>query len=113
MTDHELYKNQLDNCPLAHVLNLTGGKWRLPIIWALSKNETLRYNALKHKIDGITNMMLTQSLKKLERHKLITRKQYLEIPPRVEYVLSDEGRVSIPALKALAVWGLAMRIRHG
>ena len=113
MTDHELYKNQFDDCPLTHALNLIGGKWRLPIIWALSKNETLRYNALKRNIDGITNMMLTQSLKELEMHKIITRKQYMEIPPRVEYALSDEGKALIPALKALADWGSAMSISHG
>lgn len=108
MTDHELYKNKLDNCPLTHALNLIGGKWRLPIIWTLSINKTLRYNALKRNIEGITNMMLTQSLKELELHGIITRTQYMEIPPRVEYALSEQGEALIPALKALADWGKSM-----
>ena len=63
MNNQALYKSNFDNCPLTHSLNLIGGKWRLPIIWALNKNGTMRYNELKRNIDGITNMMLTHSLK--------------------------------------------------
>ena len=109
MNDKELYKNSLDNCPLTFALNLIGGKWRLPIIWALSKNGTLRYNELKRNIDGITNMMLTQSLKELELYHIISRKQFMEVPPRVEYSLTDNGENLIPALKALANWGKIMK----
>ena len=71
-------------CPLTHALDLIGGKWRLPIIWALSQNETLRYNELKRKIDGITNMMLSQCLKDMEAYGLVKRQQFMEIPPRVD-----------------------------
>lgn len=109
MKDKTLYKNRLDNCPLTFALNLIGGKWRLPIIWALSKNGTMRYNELKRSIDGITNMMLTQSLKELESYGIINRKQYVEIPPRVEYSLTEHGEDLIPALKALAHWGNKMK----
>ena len=83
MNDQSLYKSNFDNCPLTFALNYIGGKWRLPIIWALSKNGTMRYNELKRSIDGITNMMLTQSLKELELNGIINRQQYMEIPPRV------------------------------
>lgn len=109
MSDKALYKNRLDSCPLTFALNLIGGKWRLPIIWALSKNGTMRYNELKRSIDGITNMMLTQSLKELELHGIINRKQFMEIPPRVEYSLTDNGKNLIPVLKALADWGNQMK----
>ncbi|TYP47665.1 winged helix-turn-helix transcriptional regulator [Thermosediminibacter litoriperuensis] len=109
MNDHSLYKNSFDNCPLTFALNLIGGKWRLPIIWALSKNGTMRYNELKRSIHGITNMMLTQSLRELELYGIINRKQYMEIPPRVEYSLTDNGKNLIPALKALAHWGKQMK----
>jgi DNA-binding HxlR family transcriptional regulator len=102
MKDHALYKSKFDNCPLTFALNLIGGKWRLPIIWALSKNGIMRYNELKMNIDGITNMMLTQSLKELELNGIVIRKQYMEIPPRVEYSLTNNGENLIPALKALA-----------
>jgi DNA-binding HxlR family transcriptional regulator len=109
MSDPTLYKSNLDNCPLTFALTLIGGKWRLPIIWALSKNGTMRYNELKKSISGITNMMLTQSLKELESYGIACRKQYMEIPPRVEYSLTDNGENLIPALKALANWGKQMK----
>ena len=109
MNDQSLYKNNFDNCPLTFALNFIGGKWRLPIIWALSKNGTMRYNELKRSINGITNMMLTQSLKELELNGIINREQFVEIPPRVEYSLTDNGKELIPALKALANWGKKMK----
>ncbi|HOS69056.1 MAG TPA: helix-turn-helix domain-containing protein [Bacillota bacterium] len=109
MNDQALYKSNFDNCPLTYALNFIGGKWRLPIIWALSKNGTMRYNELKRSIEGITNMMLTQSLKELELNGIINRKQYIEIPPRVEYSLTENGEELIPALKALASWGKKMK----
>ncbi len=109
MSDKSLYKGRLDNCPLTYALNLIGGKWRLPIIWALSRNKTMRYNELKRSIDGITNMMLTQSLKELEAYGIVNREQFAEIPPRVEYSLTQNGKNLIPALKALADWGKEMQ----
>lgn len=109
MSEQELYKSRFDKCPLTYALNLIGGKWRLPIIWALSKNGTMRYNELKRSIDGITNMMLTQALKELEQYSIIKRVQYMEVPPRVEYSLTMKGEELIPALKALAHWGNDMR----
>lgn len=102
------YKSKLDHCPLTYALRLIGGKWRLPIIWAIYKNGTIRYNELKRSIDGITNMMLTQSLKEMESSGIIDRKQFNEVPPRVEYSLTDHGENLIPALKALANWGNEM-----
>lgn len=109
MNNQSLYRSNFDNCPLTHALNLIGGKWRLPIIWALSNNGTMRYNELKRSVSGITNMMLTQSLKELEADGIISRKQYNEIPPRVEYSLTKSGTELIPALKALAIWGSSMK----
>lgn len=109
MNNNAPYKNNYDNCPLTFALNLIGGKWRLPIIWAIHKNSTMRYNQLKKEIQGITNMMLTQSLKELESYGIVYRKQFMEIPPRVEYSLTDIGENLIPALKALADWGNKMK----
>ena len=109
MSDQALYRSKLDECPLTHALNLIGGKWRLPIIWALYKNGTMRYNELKRSIDGITSMVLTQSLKELELCGIINRVQFMEVPPRVEYSLTGDGEALIPALKALADWGKKMK----
>jgi DNA-binding HxlR family transcriptional regulator len=109
MNDNAPYKNNYDSCPLTFALTLIGGKWRLPVIWSIHKNKTMRYNELKRDIQGITSMMLTQSLKELEAYGIVERKQYAEIPPRVEYSLTDNGENLIPALKALADWGDKMR----
>ncbi len=109
MRDWELYKSKYDSCPLTFALNLIGGKWRLPVIWALHKNGVMRYTELKKHIDGITNMVLTQSLKELELNGIISRKQFPEVPPRVEYSLTEDGEALIPSLKALADWGDRMR----
>ncbi len=69
----------------------------------------MRYNELKRSIEGITNMVLTQSLKDLELKGIINRKQFMEIPPRVEYSLTDNGEDLISALKTLANWGNRMK----
>lgn len=66
MREKGLYNNRLDDCPLTYALNLIGGKWKLPIIWALSQNGKMRYGELKRSIGDITNMMLTQCLRDLE-----------------------------------------------
>lgn len=83
MSNKALYKNRLNNCPLTFALNVISGKWRLPIIWLLFKNGTMRYNELRRCIDGITNMMLTQSLKELEAYDIINEsslwKYHLEL----------------------------------
>jgi len=109
MKDQGTYRSNFDNCPLTFALSLIGGKWRLPIIWALFKNGTMRYNELKRNILGITNMMLTQSLQELESYQIVSRHQFLQVPPRVEYSLTDKGNNLIPALKSLADWGENIR----
>ncbi|ANX12600.1 transcriptional regulator [Fictibacillus arsenicus] len=98
-----------EDCPLTFALTLIGSKWRLPIIWALYQGKTLRYNELKRRVDGITNMVLSQSLKEMENQGLVVRKQYMEIPPRVEYSLTKAGEDLIPSLESLAKWGKAMQ----
>ncbi len=92
-------------CPLIYALEIIGQKWKLPIMWYLFDNEFTRYNELKRKVKGITNMMLTKSLKELEEHNLIVRIQYETIPPKVEYALTERGKALLPALKELSIWG--------
>ncbi|OOM78376.1 putative HTH-type transcriptional regulator YybR [Clostridium puniceum] len=92
-------------CPVIYALDIVGQKWRLPIMWCLLELEPIRYNELKRKIKGITNMMLTKSLKELEEQNLIVRTQYETIPPKVEYSLTERGRALLPALNELKKWG--------
>lgn len=92
-------------CPIRYSLNIVGGKWKLAIICALADQSPTRYGEIRRKLDGITNMMLSQSLKDLEADGMLHRKQYNEIPPRVEYALSEKGRSLMPVLHLLADWG--------
>lgn len=88
-------------CPIIYALDIVGQKWKLPIMWYLFQNEYTRYNELKRKVNGITNIMLTKSLKELEENKLVIRKQYDTVPPRVEYSLTERGRSLLPTLNEL------------
>ena len=92
-------------CPIIYALDIIGQKWKLPIMWYLFENDFTRYNELKRKVKGITNMMLTKSLKDLEEHNLIVRTQYETIPPKVEYSLTERGKELLPALNELSKWG--------
>jgi len=92
-------------CPLIYALEIIGQKWKLPIMWYLFENDFTRYNELKRKVKGITNMMLTKSLKELEEHNLIVRIQYETIPPKVEYALTERGKALLPTLNELSIWG--------
>ena len=92
-------------CPVIYTLSLIGQKWKIPILWHLADEGTLRYNEIKRGVMGITNIMLTQSLRELEQHGLVKRVQYNEIPPRVEYSLSERGETLIPLLRDIHEWG--------
>jgi len=99
----------MEGCPLGSALDKIGGKWKLRILCALLQDGTTRYNALKRKIDGITNTMLASSLKELEQDGLLLRRQYAEVPVRVEYTASEAGRQLVPILEQLARWELTLR----
>lgn len=94
-----------EECPVTHALEVIGGKWRIPIIWRLSAEKSLRYNQLKRSIPGITNIMLTRSLQALEEHGLVKRVEYNKIPPHVEYSLTDDCHDLLPALVIINEWG--------
>ncbi|MDR1411458.1 MAG: helix-turn-helix transcriptional regulator [Spirochaetaceae bacterium] len=93
-------------CPLENAMRLIGGKWKGPILCALHQDGTTRYNELKRKIRGITNTMLASSLKELEECGLVQRKQYAEMPVRVEYTLTSACDDLMPVLNKLALWGI-------
>ncbi|WP_308776950.1 helix-turn-helix domain-containing protein [uncultured Bilophila sp.] len=92
-------------CPIIHALHLIGGKWKLPVLWHLFDAEPVRYNELKRSVVGITNIMLTQCLRELEASGLVRREDHGEVPPRVEYSLTERGRELLPALRELYKWG--------
>ena len=97
----------LSPCPLTAVLNVIGGKWKIPILCAISSTEATRYNELKRKLPSVTNTMLANSLRELESDGLVLRHQYAEMPVRVEYSLTETGKSLLPILTQLQAWGLS------
>ena len=93
-----------DKCPVKASLNLFGGKWTLMIIFQIN-NTVLRYGELKRAIPGISEKMLIQELNKLVKNKLVSKKSYPEIPPRVEYRLTALGVKALPIIEKLVEFG--------
>jgi DNA-binding HxlR family transcriptional regulator len=104
-TNNENRKTVMQFCPVNYTLDRIGGRWKPLIMWTL-RNGTRRYNELKKGIPSITEKMLIQHLKQLETDGLVTRKVVEVMPPHVIYDLSSTGKELIPALDAMAVWGL-------
>ena len=94
----------MEKCPLHHAMLLIGGKWKVQILCAVCNAGTIRYNALRGKLDGVSNTVLSSARKELERDGLIERQEYLEVPVRVEYRPTERCRTLLPMLEALADW---------
>ena len=97
----------MEKCPLHYAMNVIGGKWKVQIVCALTNAGQLRYNALRGKLDGISNTVLAGALRELERDGLVTRREYLEVPVRVEYSPTDDCRALLPILEQLSDWAEA------
>ena len=95
----------MEGCPVKFALGLVSGKWKLRILWELNQQEIIRFNELQRRLSGISSVMLSNYLEELEQCKLVHREQYPEIPPKVEYSLTELGRSIDPALRALGEWG--------
>ncbi|RDU73577.1 transcriptional regulator [Helicobacter anseris] len=98
-------KCDFKNCGFNYTLSLISGKYKMNILYCLYKEEIIRYNKLHKILSPISFKTLTNTLKELETDKLILRKEYSQIPPKVEYSLSPRGKTLIPILNALCHWG--------
>ena len=98
----------METCPLNRAMALIGGKWKMQILCSLSNNGPTRYNQLKKTLDGVSNTVLANALRELEEDKLVTRREYLEVPVRVEYAITEPCRQLIPILDALGDWSMAL-----
>lgn len=99
-------KNEhITNCPLNYTLSIVGGKWKWAILWLIYRNEIVRYGWLKDNLQPIAHKTLSLQLKEMEEDKLINRKQYNQVPPKVEYSLTEKGKALIPALVLMSKWG--------
>ncbi len=103
------FRGKYYNNPVELSLDIIGGKWKMPILWRL-KEKTWRYGSLKKDLGKITHKMLTEQLKELEKDGLINRKVYPEVPPKVEYSLTEKGCTVIPIINSLRDWGESYRI---
>lgn len=93
-----------DQCPIEIGLNILGGKWKLKILWQISKGA-VRFNELQRRLGKITTKTLTQQLRELEDQEIIQRTVYPDNPPKVEYALTELGKSIYPVLKSLCDWG--------
>ena len=98
-------------CAVDFAFQRIGGKHKGRIIWHL-KDGFLRYGELKRTITGITPKMLTQTLRELEEDELISRKVYLEVPPKVEYMLTENGKELLPFIDLLQIWGKSQMLKY-
>ena len=93
-------------CSVEATLSVIGGRWKPVIIFYLLHHDCMRFGALRKEIEGITESTLTNRLRELERDKIISRKVYPEVPPRVEYSLTTYGRSLEPILMSMRDWGV-------
>ena len=92
-------------CTIELTLNVIGGKWKSIILFHLGNEGTKRFGELKQKMPNITQKMLTQQLRELEHDGLVYRRVYAEVPPKVEYSLTEFGRTIMPVMENLCRWG--------
>ena len=99
------------SCPVTATMQVLGGKWKAILINAIYLTSPARFGELKRSVKGITQSMLTQQLRELEEDGLISRKIYAEIPPRVEYTLTEFGLTLSPIMQSMAKWGEEYRMK--
>lgn len=91
-------------CPLEYGLDIFGGKWKSRIICVLSSADVMRYSEIRKELSNITDAVLAAMLKELIADELIRREQYNEIPPKVEYSLTEKGKSVLLILKSICLW---------
>ena len=96
-------------CPIRQVISRFGDKWSLLVLYTINESESgvMRFNELRRFMTDCSQKMLSQTLKNLEQSPLVHREVYPEVPPRVEYSLTDTGKSLMPAIMALIEWGQA------
>lgn len=98
-------EQEVNITPFAYAMSLIDGKWKMHILFWLWKKEVLRYSELKRTVGKITHKMLSTQLKELEADGLIVRREYPQVPPKVEYSMSERGLTLMPVLQSLCEWG--------
>ena len=102
----------MEGCPVKYALDALSGKWKLYIMYVLSLEGGLRFNELQRRVGSISATMLSKNLSELETAGLIIRHEYGEIPPRVDYSLTEIGKELTPALESLGEWGHRLYLKN-
>ncbi len=102
-------KGNIQETPFGYTLSVIGGKWKMLIIYLLAENQTVRFNDLKRRIGAITYKTLSAQLKELEADGMVNRKEYPQVPPKVEYSLTEKAKTLLPVLEQLCEWGVKNR----
>lgn len=100
----EVPEEQVEVCPVTKTQNVIAGKWKILILWHLSA-QTRRFGELQRLVPGISKGILTSQLRELEHDHMVHREVYQEVPPKVEYSLTDWGKSFIPILESMGEWG--------
>ncbi|WP_020617451.1 winged helix-turn-helix transcriptional regulator [Paenibacillus daejeonensis] len=109
MSEYRGKVKRLQDTPFGYTLSVIGGKWKMVIIYLLAENEPVRFNDLKRQIGAITYKTLSSQLKELEQDGMVDRKEYPQVPPKVEYRLTDKAKTLLPILEGLCEWGAVHR----
>ena len=104
-TKIDVVPEEIANCPIYQTMLLFQGKWNVQVLFELSRNPTMRFGQLKKSIPGISNTMLAATLKNLEEKELVSRIQWNEIPPHVEYSATDKAKALHRIFDEMAKWG--------
>lgn len=104
MNTNEVKDVLFPNCPIRNILSRIGDKWSMLVLYTLETDEAKRFKELQRNIPDISQKMLTATLKMLEADGLVKREAFAEVPPRVEYSLSDKGKTLLPHINALISW---------
>lgn len=93
-------------CPMEFTMNTIAGKWKLVILWHIYEEKIIRYGELKRCLNNITHKMLSNQLKELAASGLVHKEMYHQVPPKVEYSLTEKGKSLIPLLNMMYNWGI-------
>ncbi|GJM81996.1 MarR family transcriptional regulator [Paenibacillus sp. HMSSN-139] len=96
---------RIQETPFGYTLSVIGGKWKMLILYLLAENQPVRFNEMKRRLSPITYKMLSSQLKELEADGLVDRKEYPQVPPKVEYRLTPKAETLIPVMEQLCDWG--------
>lgn len=104
MNKNEVKDALFPNCPIRNILSRIGDKWSMLVLYTLETDEAKRFKELQRNIPDVSQKMLTATLRMLEADGLVKREAFAEVPPRVEYSLSDKGKTLLPHINALLSW---------